>query len=104
MPSYPIPKDLVAEYSAACQIVSQYEELRALGPVDPDKAAWAGQELETKTLIERIAILTAALKSAWECEEPDEGLIFAALFMEDAKMDWRTGQTVQTVADYINGK
>jgi hypothetical protein len=61
MPSYPIPKDLVAEYSAACQIVSQYEELRALGPVDPDKAAWAGQELETKTLIERIAILESAV-------------------------------------------
>ena len=42
MPSYPIPKDLVAEYSAACQIVSQYEELCALAPVDPEKAAWAG--------------------------------------------------------------
>ena len=83
MPSYPIPKDLVAEYSAACQIVSLYEELRARGPVDPDKAAWAGQELETKNLIERIVILTAALKSAWECEDPDEALIYTALAIEN---------------------
>jgi hypothetical protein len=28
MQKCPIPSDLVGEYSAACQIVSQYEELR----------------------------------------------------------------------------
>ena len=67
-----IPSDLVGEYSAACQIVSQYEELRSMGLVDPDKASWAGQELYTKTLIERIALLTAALKSAWEEDEHPE--------------------------------
>ena len=51
--------------------------------MDPDKAAWAGQELETKNLIERIVILTAALKSAWECEDPDEALIYTALAIEN---------------------
>jgi hypothetical protein len=51
-----------------------------MGPVDPDKASWAGQELYTKTLIERIALLTAALKSAWEEDEAlDEDLILHAL-------------------------
>jgi hypothetical protein len=72
MPSYPIPKDLVAEYSAACQIVSQYEELRALGPVDPDKAAWAGQELETKTLIERITQLVYDLEFQTNARTQDQ--------------------------------
>ena len=82
MPSYPIPKDLVAEYSAACQIVSQYEELCALGPVDPDKAAWAGQELETKTLIERIAILESAVSDdEWDTANPGTS---------DGETRWRT--------------
>ena len=82
MSNYSIPKDLVAEYSAACQIVSLYEELRAHGPVDPDKLAWAGQELETKTLIERIAILESAVSDEeWDAANPGTS---------DGETRWRT--------------
>ena len=103
MPKYPVPRDLVEEYSAACQIVSQYEELRSLGTVDPEKAAWAGQELATKELIERVTVLTAALKSSWDEEEPDEVLILYALRLgHDRSREWYAENDPQSLVDSIN--
>jgi hypothetical protein len=77
---YPIPGDLTALWSetnkgfyAICVFdVANNCYTRSTGP-------------ELKRLIRRITVLTAALKSAWEEEEPDEPLIMYALQLDPDK-------------------